>query len=245
MNKRNVIIGGLVGVVAVVLGLGWWLGFFSDSPEEATIEAAVEAVSGDESAGEDSDENSEVTSDAESIADITGDWLVQPNDDATFVGYRINEVLTTVGDFEVVGRTSDVSGSLSAEGTTINSVSIVAQMNTLTTDNGNRDRAMRGQALETEQFPEATFTLTSPIELGSIPQESETIQAIASGDLTIHGVTQGVDFPLEAQLVGESIVVVGQLPMLLADYDIEAPSAPIVASVEDNALLELSLVLAR
>ncbi len=104
---------------------------------------------------------------------------------------------------------------------------------------------MRNQALETAQFPEATFTLTTPIELDAVPAEGVAIQTTATGELTIHGVTQSVDFPLEAQLVGDSIVVIGQLPMLLADYDIAAPSAPIVASVADNAVLELSIVLSK
>lgn len=253
MNKRNVVIGGTIGFVAVVLGLVWWLGFFSDSPEAVTLEAAVEAVSADTTIA-DSDEATttreatiaEPTIDeVEDPAGIDGAWTVQTNADATFVGYRINEVLNTIGEFEVVGRTTDVAGTIVAEGTTITEVSVVAQMATLTTDNSNRDRAMRNQALETSQFPEATFVLATPIELDSIPAEAETIQVTATGELTIHGVAQTVDFPLEAQLVGDSIVVVGQLPMLLADYDIAAPSAPIVASVEDNAVLELSLVLTK
>ena len=67
----------------------------------------------------------------------------------------------------------------------------------------------------------------------------------ATGDLTVHGVTQPVAIPLEAQIVNDVIVVVGQLPIALSDYDIAAPSAPIVASVEDSALLEISVALTR
>ncbi len=253
MTKRNVLIGSSIGIVAIVLALVWWLGFFSDSPEEATIEAAVEAVaeseSGDVDLGVvepgDSPDGTEETTDGEVIAEVGGTWTIRSNEDATFVGYRINEVLNTIGDFEVVGRTSDVSGTIAIDGTTITDVSVVANMSSLTTDNSGRDRSMRNQALETDQFPEATFTLTTPIELDEIPAEAQTIQVTATGELTIHGVTQTVDFPLEAQVVGNSIVVVGQLPMFLADYAIAAPSASIVASVEDNALLELSIVLAK
>lgn len=244
MTRRNVIIGSAIGIVAIVLGFAFWLGFFSDSPEEVSLDAAIEAVS-DADDSEADTEDEDAATDVEPSAGIDGEWTVQANADATFIGYRINEVLNTIGDFEVVGRTSDVSGTLAIDGTTITAVSVVAQMDTLTTDNGGRDRAMRSQALQTETFPEATFTLTTPIELDAVPAEGEAIQATATGDLTIHGVTQSVDFPLEAQLVGDSIVVIGQLPMLLADYDITAPSAPIVASVEDNALLELSIVLSK
>ena len=96
-----------------------------------------------------------------------------------------------------------------------------------------------------DQFPEATFVLAEPIELGSIPDEGTPISAVAIGDLTIHGVTQRVEFPLDAQIQSGSVVAAGQLQVALADYDINPPSARIVASVEDVAILELSLVFSR
>lgn len=241
----------------VIGAFAWWLGYFSDTPDEVSIEAAAAAVSEDTP---DASETTEATVETEPAAEgdtategepvvetddrITGTWSVQLNEDVTFVGYRINEVLNTIGDFEVVGRTPDVTGTMVAEGTSITAVSLVAQMDTVTTDNGQRDRSMRSQALETSEFPQATFELTSPIELGAIPAEGETISVTATGDLMIHGVTQTVDFPLDAQIVGDLIVVVGQLQIQLADFDIAAPSAPIVASVEDTALLELSVAFA-
>jgi polyisoprenoid-binding protein YceI len=208
----------------------------TDSTETEDADSAQEGDAG-------SDAASDAASDAG--AGLDGTWSVQANEEVTFVGYRIDEVLTTVGDFTVVGRTPDVTGTMQIEGTSVTATELVAQMDTLTTDSGARDRAMRSQALETGEFPEATFSLTSPIDLGSIPAEGETISVTATGDLTIHGVTQSVDFPLEAQVVGDVIVVVGQLNVLLADYDINAPSAPVVASVEDNAILELSVAFAR
>ena len=246
MARMRMLLIAVVAVIALIIGAGFFLGFFSDNPEEATIEGAVEAVAGgEEGDAEGGDGGAEAEAIDPSVDGVEGAWTVVPNPDATFVGYRINEVLTTVGDFEVVARTPDVTGSMEIAGGMVTSTELVAQMGTLTTDNNNRDRAMRSQALETEQFPEATFSLTSPIDLGDLPAAGETISITASGDLTIHGVTQAVDFPLDAQIVGSNIVVVGQLQVLLADYDIDAPSAPVVASVEDNALLELSVAFGR
>ncbi len=66
-----------------------------------------------------------------------------------------------------------------------------------------------------------------------------TVQA--TGDLTIHGVTTPVTLPLEAQLVGDTIVVVGSMDMELSTYGVEAPTAPIVVSVSDDAQIELQL----
>jgi polyisoprenoid-binding protein YceI len=246
---------GTVVALAVIAAGGYWYLFSGEGEEEATIEAAAQAAAeaqadtdqtaSDDSASDDSASEESASDEPAPPASVEGVWTAQANDDATFVGYRINEVLTTIGDFEVVGRTREVSGTLTITGTTVESVELTAQMDSLTTDNGARDSAMRSQALETNEFPTATFVLTSPIELGAIPAERETIAITATGDLTIHGVTQRVDFPLEAQLVGQSIVVVGQLQVELADYDIAAPQARVVASVEDVALLELSVLFDR
>lgn len=245
----KILVGAIVALAVIAAG-GYWYLFSGEGEEEATIEAAAQAAAEaqadtDQTATEDSASDESASDEPAEPASVEGVWTAQANDDATFVGYRINEVLTTIGDFEVVGRTREVTGTLTITGTTVESVELTAQMDSLTTDNGARDSAMRSQALETNEFPTATFVLTSPIELGAIPAEGETIAITASGDLTIHGVTQRVDFPLQAQLVGQSIVVVGQLQVELADYDIAAPQARVVASVEDVALLELSVLFDR
>ena len=62
---------------------------------------------------------------------------------------------------------------------------------------------------------------------------------------TIHGVTLPVTFPLQAQRVGDTIVVVGQLDVVFADYGVELPTAPIVLSLADNGIVELQLFFTR
>jgi polyisoprenoid-binding protein YceI len=237
MSRSRILIGGGVGVVVLLALVAWWLGYFTEPAEEANVEDLAAAV--EEQAEADAADGGEVAGPIESL---DGTWAVTPVEGQTFIGYRINEVLTTVGDFTVVGRTTGVSGTMEGAGTTITAVEVVGDMTSITTDNSTRDNAMKSQALETDQFPEATFVLAEPIELGAIPDEGTPVSAVAVGDLTIHGVTQRVEFPLEAQIQSGSIVTAGQLQIALADFGINAPSAPIVASVEDVAILELSLV---
>lgn len=239
MSRHRILLAAGIGLgVVVVLGLAAWsLGYFGEPAAEANVEDLAVAVQ--EQAEEDG-----TAADAP-IETLDGTWTITPVEGQTFIGYRINEVLNTIGDFTVVGRTADVTGTLEASGTTITAVNVTGDMTTLTTDSSGRDNAMRSQALETSDFPEATFELVEPIELGSIPPEGTTISAIAVGDLTIHGVTQRVEFPLDAQLQSGSIIAAGQLDVALADFDITPPSARIVASVEDVAILELSLVFSR
>jgi hypothetical protein len=58
-------------------------------------------------------------------------------------------------------------------------------------------------------------------------------------------VTKSVEFPLEGRLVGETVVVVGSIPVVFSDFGVSMPSAPIVVSVEDDGILEVQLFLVR
>ncbi len=104
---------------------------------------------------------------------------------------------------------------------------------------------MRRQAIETDTFPEASFTLTGEVDLGTAPGDGESFTTEASGDLTIHGATRSVTVPIEGQLVGDTVVVVGRLDIVFADYGIDKPRAAFVLSVEDQGEMEFQLFLAR
>ena len=65
------------------------------------------------------------------------------------------------------------------------------------------------------------------------------------GELPIHGVTQTVTIPLQAQRVDDTIVVVGSLDTVFADYGVEVPTAPVVVSADDHGPLELQLFFTR
>ena len=167
---------------------------------------------------------------------------------ATFVGFRINEVLARFGAKTVVGRTGNVTGSLELQGTQVTAASFVVDMESMQTDDPARTTALKGESggLETLKFPEAIFVLAEPIELGELPAEGAAIDAMAVGDLTVHGVTQRVNIPLTAEMQAGVIIVSGNLEgMQLADYDIPKPQAIVVVSVEDTAIMELQLFFSR
>ncbi len=233
-RMKTLLGGGLLGVIVIGLGLAWWLGLFASEPEEASVEASLDAIAA---------ESDEIQNTA-SVEDISGTWSIELGD-ATFVGYRINEVLSGVGDFTAVGRTPAVTGSLVADGTTISSVEINADLTALASDNGARDNQLKTQSLETDTFPDGTFVLTEPIDIGLVPAEGETITTTATGDLSVHGVTKSVEITIDGAVQGDKLVIVGSLPILLTDFDVEPPQAPIVASVEDNAVIEFSIILVR
>lgn len=130
------------------------------------------------------------------------------------------------------------------DGTTVTSADIEVDLTTITTDDPRRDDKVQ-EALETGQFPTATFSLTEPIDLGADATNGEPVSVTATGDLTIRDQTRSVQIPMEAQLVDGTIVIVGSTEITFADFGVEVPSAPIVVSVEDTGTLELQLLLTR
>lgn len=160
---------------------------------------------------------------------------------SSFVGYRVNETFTNQVANTAVGRTPDVSGSLVLSGTQITAVDVTADLTTLQSDDDRRDGQLGRQGIETSQFPTSTFTLTSPIDLGSAPADGQTIQATATGNLTLHGVTRPVQVAVEATLSGDVVTVTGSIDILFADFDIERPSSMIVLSIEDHGIMEFQL----
>ncbi|MEM9564632.1 MAG: YceI family protein [Actinomycetota bacterium] len=270
-RSRRILLLAVVAALVLVIGVVvWWLSR-DDAPEAASLEAATAEITDDADDGEagtdaaDDDGADAATDDADAGADsgsddatagsaggIDGTWTVDTSvgefsfqdSTGTFVGFRVGEELQAVGEIEAVGRTPGVSGTIDIDGTTVTAVSIEADMAALTTDDSRRDNRVQG-ALETDQFPTATFVLTSPIEFGEGAANGDPVSASASGDLTVHGVTQPVTFDLEAQLVDDTVVVVGSTEITFADYGVTVPSAPIVLSANDFGTIELQLFLVR
>lgn len=175
-----------------------------------------------------------VTPGSTSIAadDVSGDWSIGAGSTA---GYRLDEVLNGT-DVTVVGTTDEVSGTVTVDGETVTAATVTVDVASIATDSGNRDQYFRNVALETEQFPTATFTLAEPIE-AAVPADGQVETVQATGDLTMHGVTQRVTVDLQAALSGDGVQVSGSVPVTFSDYGVEAPSLGFV-EVEDSGTVE-------
>jgi polyisoprenoid-binding protein YceI len=118
-------------------------------------------------------------------------------------------------------------------------------MTSLQSDDDRRDGQLRQRGIQTDSFPTATFTLTEPIDVGSVPKSGETVNATATGDLTLHGVTKSVSVPVQARWNGETVEVVGSVDVALADYGIEPPVGFLVLSIADHGTIEFDLFFTR
>jgi polyisoprenoid-binding protein YceI len=241
---------GLAIAAVTVAGLALAMIYFfgGAEPTEVDLDSTVNAVT----AGDPSAATTSAIPTSSVLVDVSGDWTVDTTTGtfsfedatATFAGFRVEEELAQIGASTAVGRTPGVSGTVTIDGTTITSANIAVDLTAIVSDESRRENSIR-EALNTNQNPTATFVLTEPIDFGEVPTEGVTVSAIASGDLTINGVTRTVEIPLEAQVTGESILVVGSTSVIFADYEIATPSAPVVLSVADEGTIELQLWLVR
>jgi polyisoprenoid-binding protein YceI len=244
-------LGGLAAIAAVVLG-GWWFFIRGDEPPPVSLADAIASVAPTAtSTGASATGTSESSATLAATATATGvdstgldgTWAVDASQ--SFLGYRIDEELARIGSKTAVGRTSTIEGSLEFDGSVITSVSITANLRDLKSDDSRRDGQLQRQALETNTFPEGTFVLADPIAIEGDPADGSAIAVTAVGDLTIHGVTNRVEIALEGQYVDGQVVVVGSTIVLLADYDVEKPTAASVLGVSDEATIEMQLVFRR
>ena len=255
--------------VAVVAAGAWYFLIRDDAPAPVSLETAVESVSDETATPTAAPATPEPTPAATAEAastpaptataaatptatpepepaaawpdDPTGEWVVSAAGE-TFVGYRVNEELINVGAFTAVGRTSAVTGALAFDGAAITRVEIEADVTRLQSNDSRRDQALETRGLETATYPTASFVLTQPIALDAVPAEGDAIAVDAVGELTIHGVTREVTIPLEGQRAGGYVVVVGSIEIVFADYEMTAPTAFVVVSIEDRGIMEFQLV---
>jgi polyisoprenoid-binding protein YceI len=173
---------------------------------------------------------------------LDGTYRASPGDPQSLVGYRVQEQLVG-GAIEqtTTGRTSEITGSFNISGMTVQDVSVSADLRTLASDRSQRDNAIKDRGLESNRFPEAKFVLSQPITFESVPQAGETVNATATGDFTLHGVTRQLSIPMQGRWDGRDIQVIGNLHIVFSDYGITAPTSPSVVSIKDEGEMEFQI----
>ncbi len=223
----------VVVIVAVAGAALYWFVLRDDSP--AKVDVACGAT-----------DTGDVTS-----ADPSGTWTVRPTsargdalltDEApgSWAGYRIEEDLRAVHQ-TAVGRTPDITGTVTVEGSSVTKADFKVDMTSIKSDQSFRDNRMKTDGLQTDQFPTATFALGPPVDLGAT---RGCRQATASGTLTLHGQAHPVTLHLKIVGSGDGFTVNGTTRIKLADYGIDPPKLGFV-TVDPAGDLEVSLRLSR
>ena len=171
---------------------------------------------------------------------VEGDWVIA---DGSEVGYRVDESINGF-DTTANGRTQAITGTFTIGATTVTAGNFSVDMTTFKSDESRRDGQFNGRIMDVANFPTATFVLTAPIDFKQVPTDGGTIPATATGDLTLHGVTMSVTFDVEATFLNGRVGVLGQIPVVFADFDIPSPSVATITT-EDHGILEFALAFSR
>ncbi|HZQ78580.1 MAG TPA: YceI family protein [Acidimicrobiia bacterium] len=173
-------------------------------------------------------------------ASFDGTWTATTGSQA---GYRVKELLFGQSA-EAVGRTGNVDGALTLSGTKVETAAVSIDLGSVTSDRSQRDGQFRNRIMDVTRYPTATFTLTQPIDLGTLPADGATITVPATGDLTLHGTKRAITTTLSARRTGGRIEVNGTIPVTFADYNIPNPSfGP--AQTEDHGDIEFLIAFAK
>ena len=153
-------------------------------------------------------------------ASFDGTWTATAGSQA---GYRVKEVLFGQSA-EAVGRTTNVDGALTIAGAKIEAADISVDLASVTSDRSQRDNQFRGRIMSVTRYPTATFKLTQPIDLGTLPTDGAAVSVPATGELTLHGTKKTITTTISAKRTGGTIEVNGTIPVVFADYGIPNPS---------------------
>lgn len=250
MRPRILIAAAVLAAVAAG-GVLWFVN--RDTPDAVDIDRAIAdaTVTTDDPAGSDGAADTEAAAEdgPEALVDATGTWRVDPDvvpfdpatGSGTWVGYRIDEELSGIGAYTAVGRSPRVDGEVVIDGARVIEAEVRADLQGLVSDNANRDGRIRPLFADRP----VVFTLSAPVDFGSIPSEGQRVTVAAEGELAIGDIARPVNVELSADVVGPRIVVTGSTIVLLADFDVVVPSAPVVLGVSEEATVELQLYLAR
>jgi polyisoprenoid-binding protein YceI len=169
-----------------------------------------------------------------------GTWQVTSE---SLAGFRIDQTVLALTS-EVVGRTSDVTGTAVIANAQVTAADLRVNLLALTW-NG-RPAPQFQASLDTEQHPDAIISLAQPITLDERVGSGATVSINASGQLTLHGVTRATAVPLTIRRAGTGLYVAGSVPIAFADWGIAEPDGyGILGSIADHGTAEFLLVLRR
>lgn len=173
---------------------------------------------------------------------VDGHWDVVPGvgSNSSEAGYTFDEILPGQ-EKSTSGRTSTVDGSLVVDDGVLQEGEITVDVASIESDIEKRDIHVRDNILHTDDFPEATFTVTSPVNLSDLPDDGSTGAVEVTGDLTMHGETREVTTDLDVLRTEENVIVQGQVPVVREDFGIVTPEL-VASQIAEEGTVDLLLV---
>ena len=148
-----------------------------------------------------------------------------------------------IGLSDTIGSTQEIEGELQLN---LDDLSAPLGVNrftvnlaTFTSNQPLRDRWIRQNGPQFNQFPNAEFTATAIEDTPDTYSEGDEVQFKLVGDLTIREITQPVAFDVTAKLEGDTITGVATAQLLMTDFGIDPPSFANTLTVGNEFAIQL------
>ena len=149
---------------------------------------------------------------------LDGHWAVSAG---SVAGFRVPETAFGMSN-DTDGRTTAVSGTIAIAGDRVTGATFRIDLAAVKVNGKAQPQFAR--SLDTRAFPEATFTLASPVELGSSLASGGTVRIGAVGRLTMNGITRPVTATVTARRDGAALEAAGSIPVTFSAWDIKGPA---------------------
>jgi len=241
MSRRTKTLAAAIAAIFIVFVAGPWI-YINVIREPAAESFLVEVVSTTvaDTDGAPATTTGEMgTATVAGITDPDGRWRVSADSQ---VGYRVDEVLFGQ-NVTAVGRTNAVSGFVTIDSSTVTAAEFSVDMTTVQSDEPKRDAQFASRIMDVLNYPTSTFVLESPFAVTEAALVS-TATHQARGMLTLRGASKSVEVTVISTVRDGRVSVVGEIPIVFAEWGIPNPSIPGI-STEDAGVLEFNLVLER
>ncbi|MBU6348916.1 MAG: YceI family protein [Chloroflexi bacterium] len=165
--------------------------------------------------------------------------------DEEFLGGALDKLGIPAGLVDVVGKTQEIEGQLQLNlndlAAPLGENTFTVQLNTLTTDQSNRDNWIRRNGPRLNDFPLATFRATAISGAPASYTEGETVRFQMSGDLTLREITQQVTFEVSASLQGGTLTGTATTRLLMSSFGITPPNFANTLTVADEFGIEVQI----
>jgi polyisoprenoid-binding protein YceI len=117
---------------------------------------------------------------------------------------------------------------------------ITVDLRTLQTDSPMRDRYVQRNALQTDQYPYATFVSVATRGLPSSYSDGENVHFQLIGNLTLHGKTNSGVFDVQGKVSGSTITGKATSTIYMTDFGIQPPNLANIAISQNKVDISIT-----
>jgi polyisoprenoid-binding protein YceI len=142
---------------------------------------------------------------------------------------------------DAIGTTHSVSGNFqigTGSSPVVQGMTMKVDLRTLQSDSSMRDGHVQS-ALDTTDYPYATFVSVSTQGLPTSYTDGQTINFTLLGNLTMHGKTNGETFAVQGKVVGNTIAGTATTTIYMTDFGIQPPTLANIVIVQNKTVITL------